>query len=511
MTERSTPPARPVMHTFPLRRGGGGPTAGRRHTPHDRRLMAVTMLALAGFGLQQSSINAMLPGLQQTFAATTAWSTWVVTAFLLLGAVATPLVGRLADQFGRILVLRATLVIFALACVGAALAPNIGVLIVFRAVCGVSAAFLALGVALVAERQPAERVAGATALLAVAMASTNIVGVTVAPQIAEHLSWRWAFAANALLPVAALLLSVGMRQRIANQRRHRVDVVGTVLLMLAIGTLMLALTEGDALGWGSAPIVLLLTTSTGAAAAWAWVELHTSEPLIDPRMIARGVVLLTNTAVLLAGAGIFAMMVLVARFVAAPGDLPPRALGLVNYGFGAGPVDVGLFLLPTMVVATATASVLGRIASRRGWKWPLVGSLATLTVSLVSLAIWHAHAWQVALATAILGLSLSISTVGAKLVADAVPPSDLATVAGMNMVAFYIGGVVGTQGVAAILEAQRIPGTTAPTQGAYSLGLLLLAGATMAGLILAALIPPARIQAEREPLLASTATAAGRS
>jgi MFS family permease len=203
-------------------------------------------------------------------------------------------------------------------------------------------------------------------------------------------------------------------------------------------------------------------------------------------------------------------MVLVARFVAAPRDLPIAAAGLVDYGFSAGPVGVGLFLLPTMLVATGTALVLGRIARRRGWKWPLVGSMATLTTSLVVLAMSHAHAWEVAVATSILGLSLGISTIGAKLVADAVPSSDRATVAGMNMVAFYIGGVIGTQGVTAILDAQSIPGTGVPTQGAYSLGLMVLAGATAGGLILALLIQPMRASAEQESLLApATAGSAG--
>lgn len=219
----------------------------------DRREMGVILLAVAGFSFQQSSISAMLPGLQQTFSATTAWSTWVATAFLLVGAVATPVIGRLADQFGRLRVLRATLVVYAVGCVGAALAPSLGVLVAMRAACGVSAACIALGIALIAGRVPLDRAAGATARLAVAMAAANVVGVTVAPQISEHLSWRWVFAVNALLPVAALVLATRMPSDGSPRHRRHIDVAGAVLLMGSVGALMLALTEGNAVGWGRPP------------------------------------------------------------------------------------------------------------------------------------------------------------------------------------------------------------------------------------------------------------------
>jgi predicted MFS family arabinose efflux permease len=463
--------------------------------------MGTIVLAIAGFSFQQASMNAMLPELQATFSATTAWSTWVVTAFLLIGAVATPVIGRLGDQFGRLRALRATLLVFALACVGATLAPSIGVLIALRAVCGVSAACLALGVALVAARVPRERATGATATLAVAMTASNIFGVALAPEISVHLSWRWVFAVNALPPLVALALSIRIPSDPSPSTHRRIDVAGALLMVVCIGALMLALTEGDALGWGSAAIIALLLTSVAAAAAWVWAEQRSPEPMIDPRVMVRGVVLVTNTVVLLAGASIFAALVLIARFVAAPRGAPAGTAALVHYGFGASAIGVGMLFLPTMVLATAAASLLGRAARRCGWKWPLVAALGTLTISLVALAAWHSHVWEVVIATTVFGISLSTSTIGAKLVADAVRPAAHAAVAGVNMVAFYIGGVVGTQAVTAMLVARRIPGTPFPTAAAYSSGLLVLAGASLIGLLLALLIQPMTHVAEREALV----------
>lgn len=229
--------------------------------------------------------------------------------------------------------------------------------------------------------------------------------------------------------------------------------------------------------------------------------------MIDPRVMVRRVVLLTNTTVLLGGAGIFAAMVLIARFVAAPRGLPAAGADLVDYGFGASAVVVGLFLLPTMIVATAAGSALGPVSRRYGWKWPLVISMATLTMSLALFGGWHARAWQVLIATTLLGVSLGLSTIGAKLVADAVRPAEHAVVAGVNMVAFYIGGVIGTQGVTAILDARRIPGTALPTEAAYTLGLLLLAGATTVGLMLAVLVQPVLRTADGEALVGATGVA----
>lgn len=436
-------------------------------------------------------MNVMLPALQRTFHATTAWSTWVVTAFLLVGAVATPLIGSFGDQHGRSRVLRITLVVFALSSLGAASAPSLGLLIAFRALCGVSGAFLALGVALIAEYLPPARGPGAIAAIAGSMAAANVAAVTVSPMLSEAVSWRAVFLANTALALGALALSLRTVPRAASREKRPIDVPGAALLGISIASLMLVFTEANVWGWTSPPILALIAGSCVSGGAWVCVELRVAQPLIDLRMLTRRTVLLTNATIALAGAGVFSSLVLVPRLVAAPEGVPASLLSRVHYGFGASTTEVGLFLLPQMVIAVIASTVLGAIGRRfGGWKIPLVAVVVTLALGLAMLGRWHAHVWQITLAMMLLGLSIMLSSIGAKIVADDVRPSEYGVAAGLNMVAFYIGGVIGTQGVAAILSGRLIPGTSVPTDSAYSLGFYVLAAAVLLSIPLALLVHP---------------------
>ncbi len=456
----------------------------------DRRLSLVIGLAVGGFGFQQVSMNALLPALQRTFVASTAWSTWIMTGFLLVGAVTTPLIGRLGDQYGRTLVLRVGLVVFALGCVGCACAPSLGVLIACRALCGISGAFLALGMALIGERLSPAKVAGAIAAIAVSLAIGNVFATLLSPVIADTISWRAVFALNTIAPLGALFLTRGVRDPIAAHGRGRLDVVGAALLATAIASVMLALTEANNWGWTSTAILGLLALALVVGGVWAWVELHVEAPMVDLTMLMQRTVLLTNLTIMLAGAGMFAGIVLVARLVAAPRGVPPNQVPLVDYGFGASTVVVGLILFAQMAVAVGTGYALAPVSRRYGWRLPLVGGLAGLVIALTMIGLWHDHIWQIVLALMVFGLASPMSTIGAKLVADDVRPSEHGVTAGLNMVAFYIGGVVGTQGTAALLEGSRIPGTAIPTEQAYTTSYLVLAVIALLGIPLALMVHP---------------------
>lgn len=463
----------------------------------ERSLPLVLGLALCAFAFQQTSVFVLLPALSRSFHATTAWSTWIVTGFLLVGAVATPLIGKLADEYGRGRVLRAAIAVFTLATIGAAATPSLGVLIVFRAVCGVSGVFLAVGVALLGERLPAARVGSGIGGLVAWLAVGNIGAVLLAPQLANAVSWRAVMALDAAPCAAALALSWRMTWPHASRTHPAIDVPGAVLMAIAIASLMLAFTEANVWGWSSAPILGLFGGSLVAGATWVWSELRASHPLVELRVLLRRTVLLTNIAIALAGAAVFTSLVLVARLVAAPRGVPANLVGLVHYGFHASSAGVGLFLFPQFSVAIVVGMMLGPLSRRLGWKAPFVLALAMLAVALIILGRWHAHAWQIVLAMVLAGAAPTLGTVGVKLVADDVSPNEQAVVAGLNTVAYYVGGVVGTQGVAALLGGQLITGTTVPTGSAFATSFYVLAAVVVLSIPLALLVHPRRRASKR--------------
>ncbi len=480
-------PARPV--------GGAGdlePALERTTRARERRLIFVGMLAMFAFSVQQTTVSPTLPALERDFETTTAWSTWVITAFIFVGAVTIPLVGRLADQFGRKPLLQWTLGVFGAASLGAALAPNIGVLIVCRGVSGVSGVFLALCLALATQHVRPHRVAAAVSATAAALAFGNVVGVTIAPVVADQFSWRWMFVAVALLAIGALVLSVRSIPPGHIGSGSTVDVKGAALLTLGIGSFMLALTQGNAWGWASPPILGLFATAIAAVIAWTYVELSVAEPMIDLRILRRATVAMTVSATFLAGFGVFSWFMLVPRLVAAPRGAPPELAGSVGYGFGADSTTAGLFMLPGMLVSLALASSLGVVAARLSWRMLLVAILAVLALAFAGLAVWHEERWQIFLLMAFCGVGGPISSVAGKLVADDVPREDHGLVSGLTMVSYYVGGVLGAQICAAVLTGHTIGTSAVPTEAAYAACFLLCAATAALAVPFALLARPNR-------------------
>ncbi|MER3467921.1 MAG: hypothetical protein C4312_05060, partial [Thermoflexus sp.] len=126
----------------------------------------------------------------------------------------------------------------------------------------------------------------------------------------------------------------------------RLDVPGALLLSAGLGSLLLALTEGNTWGWGSPPIAGLFASAAVLLAAWGAVELRVKEPMVDMRMLARRPVLFSNLTGLLAGFAMFGSFVLVPNFVETPRGLPAELARAVDYGFGASTTTTGLYLLP---------------------------------------------------------------------------------------------------------------------------------------------------------------------
>lgn len=188
----------------------------------------------------------------------------------------------------------------------------------------------------------------------------------------------------------------------------------------------------------------VFAASAACAAAWIAVQLRAAAPMIDVRMLTRRVVLLTNAATALAGFSVFALFVLVPRLVSAPRGLPDDVADAVDYGFGANSTRAGLYMGAAMVTGLLGALSIGGVTRRVGWKPPLVAGLLFLAAGTAALALWHERPWQVVLALMLVGYVIPITTTTtAKLVADAVRPEEQALVAGLNMVAYYVGGVAG--------------------------------------------------------------------
>jgi EmrB/QacA subfamily drug resistance transporter len=453
--------------------------------------LTLAILATAGtaFALQQTMVIPALPALQRELHTTTTWITWVLTVFLLVASVATPILGKLGDQFGKERLLTVSLGLFLAGCVGCAVAWDIWSLIAFRAVSGMGAAVFPLSFAIIRDEFPPEKVGVGIGLVSAVFGVGGGFGIVLSGLIVDHLSWRWLFIVGAVAVAGGLVLVHRFVPESPVKTPSRVDVPGAALLSGGLIALLLALTEGETWGWLSGRILGLFGAALMLLVVWGWFETRVPEPLVDMRMLARRPVLLTNLTALIAGFAMFGTFVLIPNFVEMPNGVPARFAGLVHYGFHASATKAGLYLLPSSVTLLFAGPLAGVIGRRVGMKWPLAAGMLLVAASAASFALWHDRPWQILAAMPFLGVGVGFAFAAmATLIAEAVKPTETGVATGMNTVMRTVGGVVGGQMGAALLSAYTISGTAVPSVTGFELTFGIGAAVAVLGAISAFLV-----------------------
>jgi EmrB/QacA subfamily drug resistance transporter len=328
---------------------------------------AAVVLAMLPAVLDQTMLATALPVIAGDLGRITDVS-WVVTAYVVAAAAATPLWGKLGDRLGRKRMLELALAGFVTASALCGAAQDIAQLIVLRLVQGVAAGgLMALAMATVGDLVAPRERGRYQGYIAATFAVATVVGPLLGGVLVDEASWRWVFFVN--LPVGVVALA-GLRLRLpaapVEPPAHPLDTLGALLLAGATSTLMLAcIQEG-----GRIPLI----AATGAlAAALALHERRAADPIVPLRLLRTRTVAVVSIALFLATASLFAITVFVPLFL--------------QTTTGATPTEAGLLLVPAMLGITVSTTVSGRLISRTGrYKpFPLAG-LALMTAALAGLA-----------------------------------------------------------------------------------------------------------------------------
>ncbi|MET7339347.1 MFS transporter [Nonomuraea sp. NPDC005650] len=442
-------------------------------------------LALAGvvFAMLQSLVAPALPVIGRQLNASTADISWLVTAYLLAAAIATPVAGRLGDMFGRRRVLLIVLGVLATGILVAALAGNLAVLVTGRVLQGAGGAILPLAFGIVRDELPRERVGLAVGLLSALLGTGGGLGAVLAGPIVAGLGWHWLF----WFPLMAIALAaVGIVFGIPEspvRASGRIDVPGTLLLAAGLVCLLLALSKGGAWGWAGGLTLSLFGGAAVTLTAWAMVELRARAPLVDMRMLASRGVWTTNIAGIAFGVATFGSFLLVPLLLQLPAE--------TGYGLGKSVSEAGLFLLPATVAMVVFAPLSGALDRHFGAKLPLVLGIVMVTASYVLLAVAHSAAWQLLTAVSLMGIGLGLASAAmTNAILATVPPSQTSAATSINTLARSIGGSIGTAVLAATLSANATAGHV-PSEAGFTTSFWICAG-TLAVAFVAALLLPTR-------------------
>ncbi|WP_460061893.1 MFS transporter [Streptomyces sp. YKOK-I1] len=494
-----------MSHAYPTPAPAGGSTPAETGEPAARRPgLVVAVLAFGGIvvSLMQTLVIPIVPELPRLLDASASDATWAVTATLLAAAVATPVMGRLGDMYGKRRMLLVGLVMLVAGSVTAALSDTLAPMVVGRALQGLASGVIPLGISIMRDELPAERLGSATALMSASLGVGGALGLPAAALIADHFDWHALFWTSAALGVVAAVLVPLCVPESPVRAGGRFDVVGALGMAAGLVCLLLGISKGADWGWGSATTLALFGAAAVVLLLWGLFELRVRQPLVDLRTTARRQVLVTNLASLAFGFSMFAMSLVLPRLLQLP-----EATG---YGLGRSLLTAGLVMAPTGLVMMATAPLSALVSGARGPKTTLMIGAVTVAAGYGLGVVLMDAVWQLVLVSCVVGAGIGFAY-GAMpaLVMGAVDPSETAAANSLNTLMRSIGTSTASAVAGVILARMTTTfGTVAlPSENGFKVVMAVGSGAAVLALLVAAFLPGQR-PAAQEPA-AVTARAAG--
>lgn len=342
---------------------------------------------------------------------------WVVTAYLLASTAATPLWGKLGDQYGRKRLFQIAIVIFLVGSALCGMAQDMAQLIAFRAIQGVGGGgLMVLSMAIVGDIVPPRERGRYQGLFGSVFGATSVLGPLLGGVFTEHLSWRWVFYINLPIGVVALAVIAVVLRIPSKSTRHVIDYLGTFLIAsVATCLVLVASLGGTTWAWGSVQIVGLAVLGVVLAFAFVAVERRAAEPVLPLKLFRVRTFSLSAVISFIVGFAMFGAMTYL-----------PTFLQVVQ---GVSPTTSGLHMLPMVAGMLLASTGSGQIVSRTGrWKvFPIAGTgVTTLGLLLLHQLDMDSSAWEMSVYFFVFGLGLGlVMQVLVLIVQNAVPYEDL--------------------------------------------------------------------------------------
>ncbi|MER7810610.1 MDR family MFS transporter [Streptomyces sp900116325] len=291
---------------------------------------------------------------------------WVVTAYTLATAASTPIWGKLGDMYGRKGIFLTSIVVFLIGSVLSGMAQDMGQLIGFRAIQGLGAGGLMVGVmAIIGDLVPPRERGKYQGLMAGVMAIAMIGGPLVGGTITDHLGWRWSFYINLPLGAVALAMVTAVLHLPNKERtKAKVDYLGAGLLTLGITAIVLVTTWGGSeYAWGSAMIMELAAIGVVSLVGFLFVETKAAEPIIPLHIFRNRNFTLMSLVGFMSGFVMFGAVLFLPLFQQSVQ--------------GASATNSGLLLLPMLLSMMIVSLIAGRVTTSTGkYKiFPIIGSV----------------------------------------------------------------------------------------------------------------------------------------
>jgi len=421
-------------------------------------LVVLTLLALTTMFVEIMLVPA-LPTMVQDFPADANWISWVLSIYMLVGAVATPLVGRLGDMYGKKRVLIAIMGIYFVALAGAGFSidiseflfgtASISVLLFFRALQGVGMGMFTLAFGIVRDTFPKDKIPLALGIISSMFSIGVSIGLIGGGWITSVGKWTDAFHLVTVPFLALTIASAYLIEEPGRGRQGSLDIPGAALLGAGVFLFLLALTQGEEWGWSGAFIALIVISAV-LITAFIFVERRVEDPIVRPSLFRNRGILGGNVAALFVGITMFMVFQTLPFFF-----MTPKAVGGL---FGLqNTLAVGIFMLPNAISQFIFSGIGGAATRRTSAFRVLIAGLATTALGFIALLGLHSTNLEIAISQIIVGAGIALCMVSLiNVVVESCPKSDFGVASGMNTLFRIVGGSIGPVLAAAILAGNTV-------------------------------------------------------
>ncbi|MEU9452167.1 MFS transporter [Streptomyces sp. NPDC048277] len=458
--------------------------AGTSAPPRPNAVVAVLALAGIVVSLMQTLVIPIVPELPTLLHASASNTAWAVTATLLAAAVATPVVGRLGDMIGKRRMLLTSIVLLVSGSVVCALADSLVPMIIGRTLQGLAAAVVPLGISIMRDALPADRLAGSTALMSASLGVGGALGLPSAAFIADKWDWHILFWTSAALGAVAFVLVLLIVPESKVRTGGRFDIAGALGLSAGLVALLLAVSKGATWGWTSGTTLGLGTAAVVILLAWGFWEMRSRQPLVDLRTTAKPQVLFTNLASIALGFSMFAMSLVLPQLL----QLPEQT----GYGLGKSMLTVGLVLAPQGLVMMAMSAASAKLTQAKGPKVTLMIGALIVSAGYALNIVLMSEVWHLILVSCIIGAGVGF-TYGAlpALIMGAVDPSETAAANSLNTLMRSLGTSFASAIAGVILSQMTTDfgGHALASENGFKVVMAIGAGAALLAFLVATFIP----------------------
>jgi MFS family permease len=383
-----------------------------------------------------------LPDLINEFSVPYSISSWILSAYLIPGAVMTPIAGKLSDIYGKKKVLLVIMAIYAVGIAMAGFVENIYLLFVSRAIQGIGISMFVIAFSIIRDQFPRDKISIGQGIISSMFASGAVLGLLMGGFIVSNFGWRATFLSA--VPITIVLFTTIWRfnynakpasDKVKPYVLGTVDIKGAITLAMFVTSFLMALTLVETgQGFNLDNMGFFLTIGAVSLIVFIFIERRSKEPLVDLHLIVHKVILPANLIIMVVGFSMFLVFQTIPVLVRNPMPL----------GFGGDATTVSYIQLPFAMVLLVFGPTSGLIVSKLGSVKPIIMGTAITAAGFFGLLAFHQDWLAVTVNLAVLSTGLSMTNVGAMNVTILATPSEFTGMSlGMTNLLRILGSSVG--------------------------------------------------------------------